>query len=218
MKKNKSSKQDVLITAFVVVVVTIGFIGGFVLAGDLKDRLYFATEKNENSENSDILVASKSGEKTYGFNEKFVESNSDLDYTINFGTYAGSTGAYFTVNYGDTKNDLLITKYNYDNDDSQEYTMEFTNNVVDVYLGQFDNDPQYNTLFYLLDNGDVCYSLIEDMVQNNDYGSYYTIENLSNVVKFYSGNSCNEELGECKTTTFAQTVNGKIYDLVEYVK
>ena len=216
-KKNNNDTQGLLITAIVVVVVTIGFIGGFVLAGDLKERVYRANNKEKTTQSSDILIAGGSTNKTYGFDEKFVESKEDLDYSIDFGTYAGSTDAYFTIQHGDTKKDLRITRYKYDSDYTQEYIMTFPGNVSEVFLGKFNNDPQYNTLFYLLDNGDVCYSIIEEMVQNEDYGSYYSMEDVNHVVKFYNGNSCNPETGECKSTTYAQTTNGKIYDLNNYI-
>lgn len=218
MKKKKGNKQDVLISAFIIVVVIIGFIGGFVLASDLKDRLFYATDKKTDSESSNIAVAGKTGNKVYGFDEKFVESNSGLDYKVNFGTFAGSTDAYFTINYGDTKKDLTITRYSYDTEGSQEFTMSFVANVVDVYAGQFNNDPQYNAIFYLLDNGDICYSYIEEMVQNNAYGSFNYVDGLSNIVKFYVGSSCDYNTETCKSTTFAQDVDGTIYDLVNYIR
>lgn len=216
-KSSKKETQNVLIVAVIVVVVTIGFIGGFVLAGDLKERIYRANGKENTSSSGDIFIAGGSGNKTFGFDEKYVESDEDLDYTINFGTYAGSTDAYFTIEYGNSKKDLKITRYSYDNDSTQEYTMSFLGNVVDVYLGRFNDEPEQNTIFYLLDNGDVCYSIIEEMVRNNAYGSYYSVEGISKVVKFYGGNSCNPDNGVCKSTTYAQTTNGKIYDLNDYI-
>lgn len=220
MEKKKKETQDFLVTSIVVVVVVIGFIGGFVLAGDLKERMYRASEKNDSSsESGDIVIAGGGeGNKTLGFDEKYVESDALLDYEITFGTYAGSTNSYFTVNYGEKKNELKITKYNYDNAESQEYTMDFAGNVVDVFLGVFNDDPNNNALLYLLDNGDVCYSLIENMVKNDQYGYYTSVESLTKVAKFYKGNACDPETEMCKSTTFAQTVDGKIYDLNQYIK
>lgn len=219
-KKETKETQNFLVSAMVVVIAAIGFIGGFVLAGDLKERIYRANDNNKSTseESSSIVIAGGSKERnTYGFDEKYVVSDALLDYSISFGTYAGSTDSYFTVEYGDAKNSLKITKYFYDSQESQEYSMNFSRNVVDVFLGSFDNDPQYNTLFFLLDNGDICYALIEEIVQKDDYGSYISISDISNVVKFYKGNSCDPVNGGCKDTTFAQTMDGKIYDLIDYV-
>ena len=215
--KKKNDTQGTLVTAIIVVVVTIGFIGGFVLADELKERVYRANTKDSTSESGDIMIAGGGSNKTYGFDEKYVDASDDLDYSIDFGTYAGSTNSYFTIQHGDTNKELLITKYNYDDDSTQEFTMPFNRNVADVYLGSFNNDPKNNTLFYLLDNGDVCYSLIEEMVQNDEFESYYELEDLSHIVKFYSGNSCQPGTAKCESTTYAQTANGKIYDLNNYV-
>lgn len=221
MEKDKKVKQEQtksILTVFLVLVIALGFIGGFELASDLKERLYRIDNGSETKESDDIAIAGKQGNMILGFDEKYVESDEDLDYQLNFGTYAGSNGAYFTVGFGNTKNELVVNKYFYDSEESQEYTMSFAANVVDVHYGQFRNDPNYSTLFFLLDNGDVCYSLIEDMVKDNEYGFYTTIENLSNIVKFYNGDSCDPELGTCNSTTFAQANNGVIYDLNNYIK
>lgn len=219
MEKTKKDAQGAIIKVFVLAAVTLGFIGGFALSGELKERFYRAGDSTKKTtESSDVMIAGGTGNKTLGFDEKYVVSNDDLDYTVNLGTYAGSTDAYFTLEYGSTNKDLKVTKYSYNNGESQEYTMSFVGNVVDVFLGQFNDDPNSNALFYLLENGDVCYSLIEEMVLNNKYGSYYTINDLSNVVKFYNGNSCNPETGSCKSTTFAQSKDGKIYNLSSFIK
>ena len=217
-KGKKKDTQNTIITVFLITIVTIGFIGGFVLSSELKERVYRAGQKDETTSTSDdIMAASVKGNKTLGFDEKNVESDEDLDYYIDFGTYAGSTDSYFTMEYGDSKKDLKIVKYNYNDEKSQEYTMSFVRNVVDVYFGQFNDDPQYNALFYLLDNGDVCYSIIEDMVLTNSYGSYYSINELSDIAKFYNGSSCSPVSGTCNSTTFAQAKDGKIYDLNKYI-
>ena len=49
------------------------------------------------------------------------------------------------------------------------------------------------------------------------YGSYSTIENIRDAVKFYKGNACDDETGLCTSTTFVQLKNGKIFNLSEYV-
>ena len=72
-------------------------------------------------------------------------------------------------------------------------------------------------IFYLLENGDVCYSVIEEMVNVDSYGTYLTVENLQGIAKFYNGNACSEETGACLSTVFAKAKNGKIYNLADYV-
>ena len=164
-----------------------------------------------------MYTANLKGNKTLGFDEKLVMSDDDSKYAIDFGTYAGTTNVYFTLSYGNSQKELKVTRFTYDSEETQEYTLTYTNNVVDVFFGKFDNNPLNNAIFYLLDNGDVCYSFVEGMVKEDMYGMYLTIENLSGIAKFYSGESCNEETGACTTTTFAQAKDGKIYDLNKYI-
>jgi len=218
MESNKNNNQGAIIKAFVLMTAILGFIGGFVLSGDLKDIVYKASKTEEKEESKDIFTAASLGNKTLGFDEKYVMSDDDYSYEINFGTYAGSTDVYFTLNYGDSKKDLTVTKYTYDSEETQEHTLQFVSDVVDIYSGQFNDNPLDNSIFYLLSNGDVCYSLIEDMVKSDSYGTYNTINELKNIAKFYNGKSCDDETGACTSTTFAQSKAGKIYDLANYIK
>ena len=217
MEKSKNNANNgALIKSFILMAVVLGFIGGFALSLDLKNIFDKAVKKEDTSESSDVYKASVKDNKTLGFDEKYVMSDEDYDYNIDFGTYAGSTDLYFSLKYGNNKKTIKVLRYNYDNEDVQEYTLTFTNDVVDVYFGQFDFNPKNNTIFYLLDNGDVCYSLIEDMVQPNKYGTYVVLLDIRDAVKFYKGNACTEE-EVCETTTFVQLKNGKIIDLKKYV-
>ena len=221
-KENKVSKketQNFIITSIAVVVSVVAFIGGFVLSGDLKDRIFRASDSSkDNKVTDDVYVAGQSSSKIYGFDDRYVESNNSNEiYNLDFGTYAGTSDSYFKISYGNTKNELVITKYFYDREDVQTYSIEFQNNVIDVQLGVFNDDPNYNTIFYLLDNGDVCYSVIEEMIKNDNYGYYNNLSEISKITKFYSGNYCDRETGVCKPTTFAQATNGIIYDLRNYI-
>ena len=215
-KSNNNANNGALIKSFILMAVVLGFIGGFALSLDLKNVFDKAVKKEYASESSDVYKASVKDNKTLGFDEKYVMSDEDYDYNIDFGTYAGSTDLYFSLEYGNNKKTIKVLRYNYDNEDVQEFSLEFLNNVVDIFEGQFENDSKYNTIFYLLDNGDVCYSLIEDMVEPNKYGTYVVLTDIRDAVKFYKGNACTEE-GVCETTTFVQLKSGKILDLKKYV-
>ena len=153
--------------------------------------------------------------KLIGF-EKVKDGKYLKNYELTLGTYAGTGDSYFTIEYGNTKSELKIVKYFYDNDSTQEYTLDFVSNVVDVYSAIF-NDAEQNVIIFLLENGDICYSFVNEIANNNSYASYNTINEISNVVKFYRGNACNNVTGVCELTTFAQTKNGTIYDLSNYV-
>ena len=217
MEKSKIDNQGSIIKVFICIALVIGFIGGFVIADDLKERFIRAVPSKSTNESSDILTAGIKNNRTYGFDERYIDTDTNLEYKIDFGTYAGSSDIYFTLGYGDVNSNLVVTKYSYDNENVQEHTLSFVSNVVDVFFGRFDDEPLNNTIFYLLENGDVCYSLIEDMIKLESYGTYNTITDVRNVVKFYSGESCNEETLSCKSTTLAQTKDGKIIDLSSYI-
>ena len=216
MESKKNNNQGSVIKSFLLMTVVLAFIGGFALSSDLKSLLDSST-KDTKEESGEILTAGVKGNKTLGFDERYVESNGDYEYNIDFGTYAGSTDVYFTLNYGNSRKEIKVSWYNYDNEDVQEYSLDFVSNVVDVFLGQFDNAPENNTIFFLLENGDVCYSFVEDMVKKDTYGVYSTIGDIMNAVKFYKGNAGNDETGLCVSTTYVQEKNGKIIDLSQYV-
>ena len=215
--ENKKNGFEAMVTGFLMMSVIVGFICGFAFSNNVDKMIYNKKDKVTETESSDVLVAGLKDNKTFGFDEKNVITDSDDVFEMSFGTYAGTTNIYFTLGYGNSKKEIKVSRYNYDNDDAQEYVLTFTSNVVDVFYGQFNSEPLNNTVFYLLENGEVCYSFVEEMVKPDSYGSFLTIENLTGIVKFYNGNSCNEETGACLTTVFAQKKDGKIYNLAEYV-
>ena len=217
MESKKIDNQGAIIKSFLLMTVVLAFIGGFVISGDLKKLIDNSTTKEELKESDDVFTAATKNNKTLGFDGKYVMSDDNLNYKIDLGTYAGTTNIYFKLNFGNTNKEIVVSRYNYDNEDVQEYTLTFTNNVVDIFFGRLDDEPENNTIFYLLDNGDVCYSPVESMVKEDMYGMYFTMDNIQGIVKFYSGESCNEETGACLPTTFAQKKDGKIFDLKNYV-
>lgn len=223
MEKTKKRAQDVLLTAVIAVSATIAFIGGFALSGELKERSYRAKDNDNSSENTDLSFMSAGGSLaggyTLGFDEKLVESSDDLhDYEIYLGTYSGVGDAYVSIKYGDTKSQLVFTKYSYTSEKYDEFVINFTRNVVDTHMSTFDLDVDYNTIFILLDDGSVEYILIEDAIKNNNIKSYGRVEGLEYVAKFYEGTTCEIDSPSCIKTAFAQTMDGKIYDLYDYIR
>ena len=215
-KKNKDT-QSFLVTSFIAVVAVLCFIGGYAISNEISERFTKIDKNSREEDSSSVVIAGGSlGNKTLGFDEKYVETNDLKNYELTLGTYAGTGDSYFTIEYGNTKSELKIVKYFYDNDSTQEYTLDFVSNVVDVYSAIF-NDAEQNVIIFLLENGDICYSFVNEIANNNSYASYNTINEISNVVKFYRGNACNNVTGVCELTTFAQTKNGTIYDLSNYV-
>lgn len=219
MEKKKKISQDAMITSVVVIAAIISFIGGYVLSSDLKDRLLRVIDQEETQTDGSFVVAGSPLSKgsTLGFDERYVVHDDDNSYNVLFDTYIGSSGYYINLEYGDTKSQLKLTKKSYENDDTEEYIVNFPANVVDVHISTFDLDPSLNTIFVLLEDGDVDYILIEQSIASGNYEAKGPLE-LEKVTKFYEGTKCERETDYCVKTAFAQTSDGKIYDLYDYVK
>lgn len=221
--KSQNKPQDVLVTAVIVVSAAIAFMGGFVLSGDLSKSYYKTKNKTNVQENEDVKVAGATvagqtvSGSTLGFNEKYIVSGQEYDYKFNLGTYAGIEDAYINLNYGNSKNEIVVSKYYYDNENNEEYTMNFNKPVVDVHMATFDMEAGYNTILFLLDDGTVEYMFAEDAINNDNYVTQGRIVGINNIVKFYEGTSCEKGTPICSKTTFAQTIDGKIFNLFDYI-
>ncbi len=219
MEKKKREAQDAIIKSIVIVVAVIAFIGGFVLSGDLKERVFRAKSRNESDDNGFILTAGGTTKKsnTLGFDQKYIVGDSENQYDVLFGTYSGLNGNYINIEYGNTKSQLNLVEHSYDGQTEKDHLVTFSANVVDVHMSTFDLDSDLNTIFVLLDSGKVEYIMIEDAMTTETYKSYGTLD-LDQVIKFYEGTNCDRESDYCIKTAFAQTANGNIYDLYEYIK
>jgi len=196
------------------IIAIIAFIGGFVISGELKERIYMSKKnKSANDNNEEVVSATKtSSSLILGFDSNLIDS--DGKYNLILGTYAGNNDSYFTLQYGKSLSEVRLIKYFYDKDDTQEYILNFNQNVVDVHLASFAEDPTLNSVLFLLENGDVAYGLVDELADETP--SYTTIDSLSNIVKFYHAINCNVE-NECFETTLAQNTNKQIFDLYTYI-
>lgn len=222
--KRQTRPQDILITAVIAVSAAIAFMGGFVLSGDLSKSYYKTKNKTADvEENGEVGIAAaviggqKGAGTTLGFNENYVVSGQEYDYNFDLGTYAGLNDAYISLNYGDTKSEIKVSKYYYDNENSEEYVMNFNKMVVDVHMATFNMEPEYNAILFLLDDGTVEYMFAETAMEFDNYVTQGRVVGLENVAKFYEGTSCEKGTPICSKTTFAQTIDGKIFNLYDYI-
>lgn len=221
MEKNKKRTQDYLVTPIIVVAAVIAFMGGYVLSSDISKSFNKINNSNNNKNEDEFSGISIAGStlngSTLGFKDKYVVGkNDDEEYNIILGTYVGVNDSYLSLSYGDSKKEIVLTKYLYTNEETNEYELSFDKDVVDVHMTSFEVSPSLNTIFFLLEDGTVDYMLVEDAIETNDFKVYGTIK-LKNVAKFYEGNICTNNNRDCEKTCFAQTVDGKIYNLEEYV-
>ena len=219
MEKTKKKAQDTVLTAFIAVTATMAFIGGFVLSGSLKDRIFRASEKDDTVTDLGLGTAGMGGSsgKTLGFDERYVVAEDDNNYDIILGTYSGMNNSYVDIQYGETRSQLVFAEHTYGNNEVKRYVINFPGRVVDVHMSTFDLDVNLNTVFVLLEDGQVEYILIEDALNNNNIRTYGTV-GIENVAKFYEGTSCEIDSDYCVKTAFAQTTSGKIYNLYDYIK
>jgi hypothetical protein len=222
--KIKRKTQDSLVTSVIVVAALIAFIGGYALSADLQHSYFNVTSNNNKKDVLDgVQIAGTSvggsivAGTTLGFNENYVVSSDDYDYNLDLGSYSSVSTSYLNFEYGDTKSDIKVKRYYYENNGSDEYTISFDKNVVDVHISNFESDPDYNVVLFLLDDGSIEYLLLERAITNNNFTAVSKIDNLSNVVKFYDGTACESGTPICTKTVFAQTTNGSIFDLYSYI-
>ncbi len=221
MEKTNKKAQDYLIASVIVVAAAIAFMGGYVLSSDVS-KSFDKIKNNKNStteeELSGLSIAGTTlSGKTLGFGDDYVVGkDEEKDYNLILGTYVGVNDSYLNLSYGGSKKEVKITKYLYTNEELSDYDLVFDKEVVDIHMTSFDLSPSLNTIFFLLDDGTVEYMLVEDAIETNDFKIYGTLK-IKNIAKFYEGNVCSKENNKCEKTCFAQTVEGKIYDLAEYI-
>ena len=136
-------------------------------------------------------------------------------YEVNFGKYELNAKTYFDLTYGDTNKTAKLVRHD-SNGEFEEFLLDFNYDVVDIFVGSFGNAKENDTVFFLLDDGTVEYIVINEAVENNLFETLQ-ITSVLNVAKFYKGNVCNNDGTDCIETTYAQTMDGSIYDLYDYV-
>ncbi len=221
MEKNKKRTQDYLVAPIIVVAAVIAFMGGYVLSSDVSKSFNKINNSNNDEKEDEFSGISIAGAtlngSTLGFKDRYIVDKKDgEEYNITLGTYVGVNDSYLNLSYGESKKEILLTKYLYTNEETNEYELSFDKDVVDVHMSSFELSPSLNTIFFLLEDGTVDYMLVEDAIETNDFKIYGTLK-LRNIAKFYDGTICTNDNKECEKTCFAQTVDGKIYNLEEYV-
>ena len=222
-KTKSNNVRSSSVSVFILSAAIIAFIGGFAVSGEIKDRLFHYNDRDKEikiveSEDIDIAGGNLVGNKTLGFNENMVVTeDDDREYNVLLGTYMGVNDSYYDIQYGNTKAEIAFVKYSEFADDSQYFLIPFERKVVDIHMSTFNMNTELNTIFFLLEDGSVEYILIEDAIERNDFRSFGKIEELNNIAKFYEGTSCETDSVNCTKTAFAQSTDGRIYDLSNYI-
>ena len=97
----------------------------------------------------------------------------------------------------------------------EEKTITFTQGVKDVFVGGIGQDISGDVILFLMDDGTVEYIPVYKALSSNGIDgliSYGTLNDLKDVVKFYSVGAIRNLVGS-SVTILAQTKDGTLYDL-----
>lgn len=97
----------------------------------------------------------------------------------------------------------------------EEKTITFTQGVKDVFVGGIGQDISGDVILFLMDDGTVEYIPVYKALSSNGIDgliSYGTLNDLKDVVKFYSVGAIRNPVGS-SVTILAQTKDGTLYDL-----
>ncbi|MBR1386066.1 MAG: hypothetical protein IJ568_04480 [Bacilli bacterium] len=221
-EKKKNNSRDTVLVSLLVVVAIMTFLGGYAISGELSERSFRASNTN-NTKDEVISVPDDIVRglpvptiDTLGFKEGDVVSIEDEKYEVNFGRYVASSSSYYDIKYGDKTSIIKLVRHD-SNGEFEEFLIDFSYDVVDVFVSSFGNTNKYDTIFFLLDDGSVEYILMRDAIANNDFTSYGTLPNISNIAKFYNGNVCDSEGNNCIKTVFVQSTDRSIYNLYDLI-
>ncbi len=213
MKKKKNTTQESLITVVIMAASIIAFIGGYVLSSGLTTRDFYSI----NYVNNDEVVSADTGlTGDLAFDENnLYDRDINYKYNISFPTLNVNENTELKTEYGNNGYEVVVRKY-VDGVLSKEYKLEFDNQVNDI-LAHKGVDESKDVIYYLLANGTVEYTLVEDLMTNDYLRTNGRLTEAENIVRFVNGTACNKDTGICDEVIFAQTNDGLLYNIDEMI-
>ena len=101
----------------------------------------------------------------------------------------------------------------------EDKTITFTQGIKDVYVGGIGQDMSGDIILFLMDDGTVEYIQVYKALSTGGVDgltSYGTLQDLKDVVKFYSVMAIRNPVGS-SVTILAQTKDGTLYDLAPII-
>lgn len=101
----------------------------------------------------------------------------------------------------------------------EDKTITFTQGIKDVYVGGIGQDMSGDIILFLMDDGTVEYIPVYKALSTGGVDgltSYGTLQDLKDVVKFYSVMAIRNPVGS-SVTILAQTKDGTLYDLAPII-
>lgn len=101
----------------------------------------------------------------------------------------------------------------------EDKVITFTQGVKDIYIGGIGQDMSGDIILFLMDDGTVEYIPVYKALSTGEVDgltSYGTLQDLKDVVKFYSVTAIRNPVGS-SVTIIAQTKDGTLYDLAPII-
>ncbi len=213
MKKSKNGTQESLITVVIMAASIIAFIGGYVLSSGLTTKTFYKIKYEKDEE---IVSADTSLTDNLAFDENnLYDRDINLHYNVEFPKVVVDDSSYLTMKYGNNAYEVIIEKY-VNNELVKDYKLEFDKQINDV-LGHKGIDVTKDVIYYLLSDGSVEYTLIDDLISNDYLRTNGRLNEASNIVRFIKGNACDRNTNECDEVIFAQNKDGLLYNMDEMI-
>lgn len=210
-EKKQVKTQDSIVTAVITAASLIAFIGGYFLSSGLTNKNVYVTNDNKDEE---VVSATTGLSKEMAFNEDNIyQKNLNVEYKITFPAYYLDDQTYYKVDYGTTNKELVLTKFT-NLEIVKKYTLEFDLKIVDIAILK---DTNKDAVLYLLEDGSVEYTFMDDVVSNDFLRTSGRINEALNIVKFVEGTACDKILNECENVVYAQGIDGTLYNVNELI-
>ena len=228
--ENKKSKTGLHV--FVGILLGIIICGGVVFAtyslGYLTFNQVEETEKTETNNEENNEAEEEVSDNSLDFDtSKIVNSNADTyelqNYNGTINVRLDETRKLATLSFNrKTLSDTYAL--NWDTTGVVEGTVEdktitFNQGIKDIYVGGIGQDMSGDIILFLMDDGTVEYIPVYQALSTSGVDgliSYGTLQDLKDIVKFYSVGAIRNPVGS-SVTVLAQTKDGTLYDLAPII-
>ena len=229
MEEKKKSNKGLIVVIVILIIALLGL--GFYILVDkniikLKSTALVEekeTKKESDKEDSKENESDQSSDLSLiGFDSENCINNKGNNYSIAYYAANGLSASLskdkksvtFSVNwkfYGPVSGASAWSN------DVKNYTINnFSQEVVDIYIGGFGQSVGSETLFYLMKDGTVEYTPVKKAINYNNVISFGKLEGVQDVVKFYQAYYVVQTGGG--NTMIAQKADGTFYDLYPIIK
>ena len=216
--EKKKKKSWILVTVLIVILLVAATLGGYLagasrIANDVvKQRndneeavkntsLFYDENKIENKQEGQVFDRLSVSGFINGVSYKIGENKTTVKATIAWSVVGTN---YFGESYPINRKET----------DVDDISIDFDKDVVEIYAAGFGQDTTGAVIIFLLEDGTAKYVNEYEAVRSQSYKNIKDLK-LKDIVKFYGTGVTGDHFGHY--TTVAQTKDGKLYDLDEFV-